>query len=444
MGLKNSLGIQAIFHYPFKSYVSLERSNYFLYSLNKTNLSLYISLTFNCYHLLNTSSLYTNKGEYTTVNVTPTILILTAKYGSGHIQVAKVLATEFEKKGYSIVISDLIEESYPSISQMTQQLLIKSYIYGQTFYKWFYYGTNKINHKGLIQFSQYLGEKRLLQLINEYQPAFIVTTFPIHVAPMVIKKGRFSIPVYTVITDYCAHPYWINSLIDHYFVASEEVKKTVEKYGVNANKINISGIPIRSNFETILVDSTLYRKINLVKSKPIITIFAGAYGVLKGVKELALQLLQNPNNQVIVICGKNNELFKRLYPLVQEYPATFRLYSYVNEIHKLFSISTCLITKPGGITLTEACALKVPLILYRPIPGQELENAQYFQKNGAACITYSLSETIGITNEIIYSPNRLEKMKARLNRLYQPHASKSITDYILQQSVNANIIEGGN
>ena len=89
--------------------------------------------------------LFTNKGEYDTVNVTPTILILTAKYGSGHMQAAKALATEFEKRGYYIVISDLIEESYPSISQMTQQLLIKSYIYGQTFYKWFYYGTNKIN-----------------------------------------------------------------------------------------------------------------------------------------------------------------------------------------------------------------------------------------------------------------------------------------------------------
>ena len=387
--------------------------------------------------------LFTNKGEYDIVNVTPTILILTAKYGSGHMQAAKALATEFEKRGYYIVISDLIEESYPSISQMTQQLLIKSYIYGQTFYKWFYYGTNKINQKGLIQFSQYLGKKRLLQLIEEYQPFFIVTTFPIHVAPMVIKKGRFSIPVYTVITDYCAHPYWINSLIDHYFVASEEVKETVMKYGVSENKISVSGIPIRNDFETNQIDSTLYKRIKLVKSKPIITIFAGAYGVLKGVKELAIKLLQNPNNQVIVICGKNNELYKRLYPFLQEYPETFRLYSYVNEIHELFSISSCLITKPGGITLSEACALKVPLILYRPIPGQELENAQYFQKNGAAYIAYSVSETIQITNEIIHSPNRLNKMKARLNRLYQPHATKSITDYILRQSVNANIIEGG-
>ena len=215
------------------------------------------------------------------------------------------------------------------------------------------------------------------------------------------------------------------------------------KYSVSENKISVSGIPIRNDFETNQIDSTLYKRIKLVKSKPIITIFAGAYGVLKGVKELAIKLLQNPNNQVIVICGKNNELYKRLYPFLQEYPETFRLYSYVNEIHELFSISSCLITKPGGITLSEACALKVPLILYRPIPGQELENAQYFQKNGAAYIAYSLSETIQITNEIIQSPNRLNKMKTRLNRLYQPHATKSITDYILRQSVNANIIEGG-
>ena len=96
---------------------------------------------------------------------TSTVLILTAKYGSGHMQAAKVLAKELNEKGYSIVISDLFEESYPSISQMTQHLLIKSFLYGQTFYKWFYYGTNKLNHKVLIQFSKYLGKKRLLELI---------------------------------------------------------------------------------------------------------------------------------------------------------------------------------------------------------------------------------------------------------------------------------------
>ena len=312
---------------------------------------------------------------------------------------------------YSIIISDLFEESYPSFSQMTQQLLIKSFIYGQTFYKWFYYGTNKLNQKGLIQFSQYLGKKRLLHLIQHHQPSFIVTTFPIHVAPILITKGRLAIPVYTVITDYCVHPYWVNSLIDHYFVASEEVKNAVTQLGVNEKRITVSGIPIRDEFDTCTEQLQLYKKYNLDDSKPIITILAGANGVLKGVKELATELLKETNHQVIVICGNNMDLYHKLSPLTKVYSNTLQVYSYVETINELFSISSCLITKPGGITLTEACALQIPLILYRPIPGQELENAQYFQKNEAAYITRTSSETIGVINQMIHTPGIVSNVK---------------------------------
>ncbi|WP_428908854.1 MGDG synthase family glycosyltransferase [Niallia sp. Krafla_26] len=378
------------------------------------------------------------------MNEKPTVLILTAKYGSGHMQAAQVLANELNKRGYSIIISDLFEESYPSFSQMTQQLLIKSYIYGQTFYKWFYYGTNKLNHKGLIQFSQYLGKKRLLHLIQQYKPSFIVTTFPIHVAPALVKKGRLSIPVYTVITDYCVHPYWINSLIDHYFVASDEVKNAVMQLGVDEKRITVSGIPIRRDFEKDVNHLTLYQKYNLDESKPIITIFAGAYGVLKGVKELATGLLEMENIQIIIICGKNKDLYTKLFSLTKNDQNTLRLYSYVEKIHELFSISSCLITKPGGITLTEACALHIPMILYRPIPGQELENAHYFKKHQAAYITYSSTETIKITKQIIETPSIATNMKLNLRNLYYPNASTIIIDHILHQSLKPMMSKGGN
>lgn len=373
-----------------------------------------------------------------------TVLILTAKYGSGHMQVAQVLAKELRLRGYSIIISDLFEESYPSISQMTQQLLIKSFIYGQTFYKWFYYGTNKLNQKGLIQFSQHLGKKRLLHLIQQHQPSFIVTTFPIHVAPILIKKGRLSIPVYTVITDYCVHPYWVNSLIDHYFVASEEVKNEAIQLGVAEKNISVSGIPIRKEFEKNIIQPDLYKKYHLNHSKPIITIFAGSYGLLKGVKEITTRLLESTNLQVLVICGKNMDLYNKLFPLTKVYSNTLQVYSYVEAIHELFSISSCLITKPGGITLTEACALNIPLILYRPTPGQELENAEYFNKNGAAYLTHSTAETIAITNHIVSTPNIAVNMKQKLKRLYYPNASSMIIDHILHNRMKPIMIKGGN
>jgi len=372
----------------------------------------------------------------------PSVIILTAKYGSGHTQAAKVLAKELREYGFTVIISDLLEESYPTFSHITQSLLLKSFTYG-TFYKWFYYGTNRMNHKSLLQFSQYLGRKRLLQLIKQYRPSFLLTTFPIHVAPYLLQKIKRSIPVYTVITDYCAHPYWMNSLIDHYFVGSEEVKQAVSEYGVDERKITVSGIPIRKDFEKKVNTSSIYTKYSLSPSIPVITIAAGAYGVLKGMKELCTAFLESTADQLVVVCGKNEELYKKLQPFVQAYPERFRLFSYVEDIHLLFAVSSCLITKPGGITITEACAMNVPLILHRPIPGQEMENAQYFKKNNAAYITKTTSETVHAVKKLIHSSQKLENMKTELKNLYYPKASSIIIQSILEYNRQPMMKGGG-
>jgi processive 1,2-diacylglycerol beta-glucosyltransferase len=373
----------------------------------------------------------------------PTVIILTAKFGSGHTQVANVLAKELERQGFSIVISDLFGESYPTVSHVTQRLFLKSFSHGPAFYKWFYYGTNKINHKGLLQFSQYLGRKRLLQLLEEHRPAFILNTFPLHVAPYLLKKSNLSIPVYTIITDYCVHPFWLNPLIDHYFVGSEQVKKAVIENGVDTNKITVSGIPIRQEFEKDFDNLSILRKHMLSPSKPVITIFAGSYGVLKGVKEICDELMQCPNYQIVVICGKNEELYRKLQSLLWKYPNRFRLYSYIEDIYELFSISSCIITKPGGITITEASALKIPLVFYRPVSGQEMENASYFVENGAAIITQNVSETIQATNRLMGERGLMEKMKSKLETIYHPQSASLITKSIIDYFEQKKISEGG-
>ncbi|UII54543.1 diacylglycerol glucosyltransferase [Cytobacillus spongiae] len=356
----------------------------------------------------------------------PTVLILTAHYGSGHVQAAKVLAAELKEKGYTPIVSDLFGESYPAFSTITQALLMKSFSYGTQFYKWFYYGTNKLHDKGLTQFSQYLGQKKFLHLVGTYQPAFIITTFPIHVAPYLLKKFNMSIPTFTVITDYCAHPYWINPLIDQYFVSSEKVSQTLQWYGVEKEKVTVSGIPIRREFEQEIDKEMVHKKHFLSTHKKIVTILAGAYGVLRDVKMLCHQLLQNPSLQVVAVCGKNEGLFEKLQPILLKHPKHFRLYPYVEGIHELLSISSCIITKPGGITLTEVSALQAPLILYRPIPGQEEENANYFSEIGAALIAHSHSETMNAVQQIIANEHISQSIKRNLSRIYQQGAAEKI------------------
>ncbi|PLR92849.1 MGDG synthase family glycosyltransferase [Bacillus sp. T33-2] len=372
----------------------------------------------------------------------PSALILTARYGSGHIQAAKVIASELQNQGFQPVISDLFGESYPAISKFTQSLLIKSFNNGPYFYKWFYYGTNKINSKGLAQFSCFLGRKRLMQLIAGHRPQFVISTFPLHSAPFLINKYNESIPVYTVITDYCVHPYWINPLIDHYFVSCDSVKSGLLKQNVSEKQVTVSGIPIRADFEKRMDTGAVFQKHELSPYKKVVTILAGAQGVLKNVKELCLALLQNPSVQVIAVCGKNRNLYEKLLPLIYVFPGTFRLFAYTEDIQELFAISHCLVTKPGGITVTEAASLKLPLILYKPVPGQEAENARHFAEKGAALVSHTLVDTIDHVQRVSRNEELANSMKWALQQIHKAHSAKTITDYAIQQTHMASDIPG--
>jgi processive 1,2-diacylglycerol beta-glucosyltransferase len=370
----------------------------------------------------------------------PTVLVLTAHYGNGHIQVANVIASELQRNGYEPIISDLYGESYPLMSQITQSLFLKSFSYGTSIYKWWYYGTNKINGKGITQFSRYLGRKRLQELITQHRPHFVITTFPLNSAPFLIKKAKYSIPTYTVITDYCAHPFWINPLIDHYFVAADIVKHGLMKHSVDEQRITISGIPIGSEFFTKTDKQSIFKKYQINSSNRVVTLLAGAQGVLKNVKDLTLLLLKNPSLQVIVVCGKNKALYEKLLPIAVQNPGSFRLFGYVDNIHEIFQISHCLITKPGGITVTEAAALQLPLIFYKPVPGQEAENAQYFSQKGAAIVCKTADQIYDSVQELFDNVQLMNTMKKQLENIHKGNSAKMITDYAISQNKQQSLL----
>ncbi|MGX2959895.1 MGDG synthase family glycosyltransferase [Peribacillus sp. JNUCC 23] len=370
----------------------------------------------------------------------PSALILTAHYGNGHLQAANVIARELKQKGFDPIVSDLFGESYPAFSTFTQSLLVKSVSYRPSFYKWFYYGTKKVNSKGLSQFSRYLGRKRLQELINEHRPYFIITTFPLHAAPFLSKRAGFLIPTYTIITDYCIHPYWINPLIDHYFVASESVKSTLLNQNIQEKCITVSGIPIRPEFEMFFDKRVFYQKYHLNQNKKVITVLAGALGVLKNVKELCQLLVCNPSYHIVAICGKNKSLYEKLLPLALRFPESFRLFGYEEKVHELMAISDCLITKPGGITLTEATALQIPLILYNPVPGQEGENARHFEENGAALVSHTILETVKQVHELSSNEELARGMKKALHIIHKSQSSTLITDFAINQIEQQNLI----
>ncbi|GGE78441.1 diglucosyl diacylglycerol synthase [Priestia taiwanensis] len=359
------------------------------------------------------------------------ILILTAQYGNGHLQVAKTLKEAFERQGFQhIVVCDLFAESHPIITDITKYLYLKSYTIGKQLYKMFYYGVEKIYNKKIASIYTNFGRKRLASIIESEKPDVIINTFPITAVPALRQQTGYQIPIYNIVTDFCLHKIWMHQEIDKYFVATPRLKEVLENEGIQSEKVEVTGIPIRHQFEVEMEKEAIYKKYGLSPEKKILLIVAGAHGVLKNVGQLCESFGVHEDLQIVVVCGNNEELKNELDALEPSATRNMTTLGYVERIDELFRITDCMITKPGGITLSEAAALQVPVILYRPVPGQENENAIFFQENGAALVIRKHEEVYERTLSLLQDDYRLLQMKKAMGVISQPKSADHIVSTI--------------
>ncbi|WP_461200279.1 diglucosyl diacylglycerol synthase [Anoxybacillus sp. TBDG-1] len=360
------------------------------------------------------------------------VLILTASFGNGHMQVAKTIEQECMRQGIEhVVVSNLFAESYPRMNHMTEYMYLKSYSIGKPIYRLFYYGIEKIYDKKFMNWFYYMGKERLMALLTSEKPNIIVYTFPMIGVSQFLFQHGFVIPTFSVLTDYCLHKIWIHPYIDQYYVATNDLKRQMVCAGVPQSNVCVTGIPIRSTFEQVMSPSAIYKKYNISPEKPVILMIAGAHGVLKDIKTMCKTLIHE-HVQLVVVCGNNEMLRMKMQALAAQFPERLRVFGYVERIDELLRIATIAITKPGGITLTEATALGVPLILYKPTPGQEKENALYFSKKGGAILAEHIDEWHMHVHRLLQSKEALLDMKYAMRSLYHPHAASNVVRHMLQ------------
>lgn len=369
--------------------------------------------------------------EGDTVTKSPKILILTGSYGNGHLKVSNTLREVFLKQDLNEVVeSDLYLDSHPLLTKASQYLFIKMFSYGKKFYGILYYGGSRKKRLFKIDFMNSFGMKKLKQIVDYVKPDIIVNTFPMLVVPEFRKKTGIPIPIVNVVTDYTIHKNWIHNEIDKYYVASESVKQRIIENGIPSEKIKVTGIPIDSKFEEPYNKQALFKKYKLNPRDPVILISAGAYGVLRDLEEVVENLLLFNRYQIIIVCGKNEELKKSLTGnfLNEE---RVRIFGYTNKMDELMKMTTVMVTKPGGITLSESLALQVPTILYQEVPGQEQENALFFEKNGAAIRAKQPKDIIDNIARIIQNDVLRIDMIDNMKGLYHANSATVICEDVI-------------
>lgn len=353
------------------------------------------------------------------------VLILTAPFGNGHKMVAKALYNTFLDDGYkNIRIEDIFTKAHPILTRNIKNAYVRSYKHGKA-YAFCFYGVEKLVDKKIMDVYKYFGYITLKNIIDEFHPDVIINTFPILTSTKIKEKLELDIPIFTTVTDFCVHKLWIDENIDKFYVATDDLQNHIRKLNIPISKIEVTGIPIRPEFEKLQNEKDLFTKYSLNPEKKIILINAGAFGVSNNISEICTKLCENSEIQVIVACGHNKKLKKNLDDFRLN---NLKAFAFTQNIHEFYKISTCMITKPGGITLSEALAENLPIILLKPVPGQELENAEFFESKNAAMITYTQDDLVEKTLNLLNNDEKLLAIKKDMNQIYSAYACKKIVE----------------
>jgi len=326
------------------------------------------------------------------MNYKEKILILTGSLGDGHNKAAQAImeAAQMYRPDVEVKVVDYLEWVHPHLHGIGKYCFIQGVKSLPSVYGFLYRKTrddNTMSH--LFKRMKLFSSTRMLELLEQEQPTEVVSTFPGAAAAMSYLKvnGLTAIPTATVLTDYTDHSYWIHPCTDRYLVGAPHVKQKLLRHYIPEHNIVVTGIPLRQQFTQSYDRSALRDKYGLDRQLPTVLIMGGGHGMIG--KEL-MSVLQSSELfglvQFIFVCGRNEKLRQKLEEQLEEvyvHPHVL-ITGFVDHVHELMALSDMIITKPGGLTVSEALALELPMMLYKPIPGQEQDNAEYLVSVGVA------------------------------------------------------------
>lgn len=373
------------------------------------------------------------------------VLIFYGSYGAGHFSAARSIKeyidNNYENTETKIVdCIEYINKYYNKVTVKTYDELSRKVPLA---WKGVYYGSETWPILKLTSGTNHLFAIKLYFLIKDFNPDLIISThfFPSEMCAVLKKHRRINCKLATVLTDYAPHKQWLayHKYIDYFFVAHNDMKLSLEKSGISANKIYATGIPLSSKFLIEYNKDEIINEFGLSSNKTTILFFAGGSShIARGTATKIFEVFVKSNSfsdiQIITIAGKSIELKQKYDKLVKENnrEKTVKVLSFTDKIPQLMHISDLVITKPGGLTTTESLACNVPIIVIDPIPGQEIENAEYLVKNNVAIWLKKKDNIEIVLSDLFSNSNKINEMKNNSKLLAKKNSTKDICEIVMK------------
>jgi processive 1,2-diacylglycerol beta-glucosyltransferase len=270
--------------------------------------------------------------------------------------------------------------------------------------------------------------------LEAFKPDAVICThfLPNELLGMLRKEDKNFPPfICSVVTDFEAHALWMDSSVDMYCVAADETKARLVARGVAAESIAVTGIPISLKFSTKPDAKAVRKTCGLRDELPVLLVLGGGFG-MGPVAEILGELNNAPGEfQTLVVAGRNEKLRSRLATQDHKHPT--HVLGFSSNMHELMAVADLIITKPGGLTTSEALAMGKPLFILNPIPGQEAANSDFLLERGAAAKANRVEDLPFRIGQLIGS-KKLSEMAKAAKALGRPQAARAICEEVLRRT----------
>ncbi|WP_446898285.1 MGDG synthase family glycosyltransferase [Clostridium sp. LBM24168] len=383
------------------------------------------------------------------------VLIFSVSAGGGHVQAAEAIKDYIKLEDISSevsiidtlkyinpIIDKVIIGSYLKALKVTPSLYGKLYSYSE--------GTDPIAITLASKLMEALACK-LIPLIDDFNADILISTHSFTTEMLSVLKSKYNldIPCITIITDFYSHSTWLHPYINAYVVSNKDMIDKMVSEGIKKEIIYDFGVPVKPSFSKKYERSTTLRELNLSTSKFTILIMGGSLGMGK-IKDIYEQLDGlDEDIQIIIITGKNKKLHSDLLKIKNFSLKQTCVVGFTEEVNKYMQCSDLLLTKPGGLTITEALICNLPLGIFSPIPGQEEKNAQFLFRHELAINLMDISKCGENIDLLLKSQNKLKTMAKNCSNFSKPHSGHDIMKLIhslieknnINSSINHNMIK---
>ena len=394
------------------------------------------------------------------------VLIMSASTGGGHNRAARAIKEELESRtidGMSIECE--IVDSLKLVNNTIDKVISRGYEKSAIYTPKAFGSVYRFSETSIISKNEFksnpltsLMARKFKYLLNDSKPDLIIGTHPFPMIALSTLKKNNTIrslskienlhksnnvnipPMISVLTDYTTHSTWIQNEIDYYIVGHEYVKELLSYEGVKNEKIKAFGIPVEKSFLEHRNRDIVLKEFGLSPDKLTILLMGGSFGA-GNIKETLEELLTIDRDfQIIVITGRNEHLKDKLSKTLNStvHNKNVCLLGYTNKMNDILASIDVLISKPGGLTTTEALLNDVPMIVPYFIPGQEEENLDFLTNCGAALRTtkkYSLPVLLKV---LIDDPSRLDTLRKNIISIRKSDSAVNISNLVV------DILNGNN